>query len=603
MPHPPRQPIPAHTRAPIPAPADGAGESREVEWQLTAPDLGAVRRWLERHTFPEPVRIEPLPPQQLHDRYLDTEDWRVFRAGFALRLRDNEGHVDATLKGLHSAREDVADRREITEPLPAGKVKALARATGPVGGRVRDVAGKKPLRTLFDVRTSRQRFAVRSRDTASVLGEIALDEARFSRGDRHRRPMILTRVELEATGPDTTPLERLADRLRTECELHPASENKFAVGLRSASLEPPRTGRPDRGSEASGAVMDPSTRAGAFAAAALQRLLQDWQAHEPAARLGEGPEPLHKLRVTARRMDTVLTLFRACLPAGLRRSRPTLKRLRDALGTVRDVDIRLEAVNAYCGGLPESDRAALAPLLQYLGAERARARSAMLRALDATQTRQWFDSLAQQLAAAASPGPSRSARNAPALLVVPALIRKRYRKLRKCARRLTPESSMSEFHEVRIRAKKLRYALELIAPTYAKPARAMLTALQDFQSRLGTQHDADVTARYLTQLATKPPASFTAATLFTMGRMAERHAREAARIGGKVAKPWRRVHGKRWRTLRQRMQKLYDGTSKSSSRERSKATAGESGRGPRNHGNGKLSLSHGGLAFPGASGN
>src|SRR6185312_12747480 len=329
MPHPPRQPIPAHTRAPIPAPADGAGESREVEWQLTAPDLGAVRRWLERHTFPEPVRIEPLPPQQLHDRYLDTEDWRVFRAGFALRLRDNEGHVDATLKGLHSAREDVADRREITEPLPAGKVKALARATGPVGGRVRDVAGIKPLRTRFDVRTPRQRFAVRSRDTASVLGEIALDEARFSRGDRHRRPMILTRVELEATGPDTTPLERLADRLRTECELHPASENKFAVGLRSASLEPPRTGRPDPGSEASGAVMAPSTRAGAFAAAALQRLLQDWQAHEPAARLGEGPEPLHKLRVTARRMDTVLTLFRACLPAGLRRSRPTLKRLRD----------------------------------------------------------------------------------------------------------------------------------------------------------------------------------------------------------------------------------------------------------------------------------
>lgn len=344
--------------------------------------------------------------------------------------------------------------------------------------------------------------------------------------------------------------------------------------------------------------MDPSTRAGAFAAAALERLRQEWQVNEPAARLGEGPEPLHKLRVTARRMDTILTLFRACLPASLRRSRPTLKRLRDALGAVRDVDIRLEALNAYCGDVPEGDRPALAPLLQHLRSERVRARSAMLRVLDAAPARDWFDSLAHQLATAASSGPSGASRSAPALRLVPALIRKRYRKLRKCARRLTPESSMREFHEVRIRAKKLRYALELAARTYSKPADAMLTALHDFQSRLGTQHDADVTARYLTQLATDPPASFTAATLFIMGRMAERHAREAARIGGKVAKPWRRVHGKRWRALRTRMRELrheaHESNSKESRRGRDDAL--------RAQGNGKLTSAHGGPVFADPSG-
>src|SRR6185437_6561415 len=242
----PRQPMPAHSPAPHPARSNGGGDTREVEWQLTAPDLGAVRRWLERHASLDTLRIEPLPTQELHDKYLDTEDWRVFRAGFALRLRGKEGRADATLKGLRSAREDVADRREITEPLPTGRVTALARAAGPVCSRVRDIAGIKALRTLFDIRTSRERFAVRSRDTATVLGEIALDEARFPRGDRHRRPMVLTRVELEAAGPDSAPLERLVERLRTECELHPASENKFAVGLRSAALEPPRIARPDR---------------------------------------------------------------------------------------------------------------------------------------------------------------------------------------------------------------------------------------------------------------------------------------------------------------------------------------------------------------------
>ena len=597
----PRKLTPTDTPARPPARANGAGngnggEAREIEWQLTAPDLGVVRRWLERHPLLDQLRIEPLPTQQLHDTYLDTEDWRVFRAGFALRLRERDGHVEATLKGLRSAREDVADRREITEQLLTGRAKALIRATGPVGSRVRNVAGVKPLRTLFDLRTSRQRFAVRSRNGASVLGEIALDEARFSRGQRHRRPLVLTRVELEATaGSASAPLERLAERLRTECDLHPARENKFSVGLRSASLEPPRTGRPDQDVGSAGAVIDTSTAAGGFAAKALQRLLQEWQASEPAARLGEGPEPLHKVRVTGRRMRTVLTLFRSYLPGGFRRSRPTLKRLLDALGAVRDVDIRLEAVNAFRSGLSEGDRSALEPLVQHLGSERARARSAMLRTLDAEPTRRWLDSLPTLLTkAAASSGLSNSPGNTPALTLVPALIRRRYRKLRKCARRLTPESSIEEFHEVRIRTKKLRYALEVMAPTYSKPADEMLAALHDFQSRLGTQHDADVTARYLTQLAARPPAGFTAATLFMMGKMAERHAREATRISGKVEKRWRRVRGKHWKALHARMQELCDAAAASNGKKSGKDRL----IGPRSHGNGKLTSAHVDPHFP-----
>jgi triphosphatase len=568
MPSNPRQ-SPAPTAAP--AAANGAGDAREVEWQLTAPDLGVVRRWIEQHPRLDRLSIGPLPAQQLHDTYLDTEDWRLFRAGFALRLRAKAGHVEATLKGLHSARDDVADRREITERLsPQGGVKALAQATGAVGSRVRDVAGVKPLRTLFEVRTSRQRFAVRNGNPNASVGEIAIDEARFSRSNGHRRPMLLTRVELEATGQDSLPLEHLANRMRAECGLTRATENKFAVGLRSASLVPPRGTGPDRNPEpAAPPVMDASTRASDFAAAALRRLHEEWQANEPPARLGEGPEALHRLRVTARRMQTILGLFRAYLPASVRNSRPTLKGLLDALGLVRDADIRLEAVSAFRSSLPESERGGLDPLLQFLHSERARARSSMLRALDARRAREWLDTLPDQLARTQPPTTSASAstRNAAALTVVPDLIRRRYRKLRKAARRLTAKSSMAEFHEVRVRAKKLRYALEVIAPTYAKPANRMLTALHKLQSKLGTQHDADVIAHYLTQLAGHPPANFAAMTLFLMGRMAEQRARTAVRLGKKVAGPWRKIRGKRWKMLRSRMEKRQDDVPASSIRD------------------------------------
>ncbi|MFI4909989.1 MAG: CHAD domain-containing protein [Steroidobacterales bacterium] len=542
-----------HVTAPAKSAARAGGEAREVEWQLTAPDLAVVRRWLEQHSVLGELTIEPLPSQQLRDRYLDTEDWRVFRAGFALRLREKGAEAEATLKSLRSARDDVADRRELTEALPESRPQALAHASGPVGSRVCDVAGVKPLRTLFEVRTARQRFAVRTGNPAVDVGEVALDEARFSRGKGRRRPMLLTRVELEVIGPDSAPLERLAQQLRSECSLCPATENKFAVGLRSASLAPPRVAGPDREPAPPPAVIHASTRAGDFAAEVLRRLVLEWQANEPPARLGEGPEALHKLRVTARRMQTVLNLFRSCLPAGLRRSQPTLKGLLDALGVVRDADIRLEAANSFRRGLPEGDRAGLDPLLQHLQSERTRARTIMLRALDAKRTRDWLDTLPDQLTRAPLPTASVSARNAPALAVVPDLIDQRYRKLRKSARRLTRKSSIPEFHQVRVRAKKLRYALEVIAPTYGKPAEKMLAALHKLQSKLGTQHDADVISRYLTQLASRPPASFSAPTFFMMGRMAEVHARQAAHLGGKVERPWRKVRGRHWKALRARM--------------------------------------------------
>ncbi len=195
-------PAPAPALAPASAQAPpgthGAGErdqEREVEWQLAAADLGVVRRWLAQHPALDGLTIDRLSTQRLHDTYLDTPDWRIFRAGFALRLRDQQGKAEATLKGLRSAREDVADRRELTERLSDGGIRALARAPGPVGSRVRDVVGVEPLRTLFEVRTSRQRFAVRSLDPSQEVGEIALDEARFLPGDGHRRSTRLKRVE------------------------------------------------------------------------------------------------------------------------------------------------------------------------------------------------------------------------------------------------------------------------------------------------------------------------------------------------------------------------------------------------------------------------
>ena len=111
--------------------ADDEGR-REIEWQLSAPDLGLVRKWLSDHGSVHGLTIESRPTHTINDTYLDTEDWRLRRAGFALRLRDVPGRAEATLKDLAPASDCVRIRREFNEPLPSAEFEALAAGSGPV---------------------------------------------------------------------------------------------------------------------------------------------------------------------------------------------------------------------------------------------------------------------------------------------------------------------------------------------------------------------------------------------------------------------------------------------------------------------------------------
>src|SRR3984957_19285863 len=92
-------------------------DGREVEWQLACADLGSVQRWLSDHGTIDGLILEPRSTLQIFDTYLDTDDWRIHRAGFALRVPSESGTTEATLKSLHSASTEVADRRELSQPL------------------------------------------------------------------------------------------------------------------------------------------------------------------------------------------------------------------------------------------------------------------------------------------------------------------------------------------------------------------------------------------------------------------------------------------------------------------------------------------------------
>jgi len=301
------------------------------------------------------------------------------------------------------------------------------------------------------------------------------------------------------------------------------------------------------------AAVDASMSAGEVAFANLHGLLADWLRHEPGARLGQDPEALHDLRVTARRMDATLSLFAPYLPEGLVRARGKLKTLLRILGTPRDLDIQLGQLTQISPQLPEGERPALEPLLHHLESERARARARMLQALDSESTRGWIDTLR---ASVEEPSYAPSASSLSAAGVMPELVRGRFRKLRKAFRQLNALSSMEEYHAVRARAKKLRYTIEPASVIYGKPAGEMLRALRRLQDRLGTQQDAYVAKNRLLAIAADPPRGLPSQTLFLMGRLAERHSMAAAEARKPVEKAWRKVRGRRWRALRLKLEEL-----------------------------------------------
>src|SRR3984893_13096206 len=337
----------------------GRKDGREVEWQLACTDLGSVRRWLADHGTIDGLVLEPRSTQQIFDTYLDTDDWRIHRAGFALRIRSESGKSEATLKSLHSASAEVADRRELTESIENSESESIRQSVGPVGTRVHAVSGAHALLPLFEVRTSRQRFAIRREDESQQLGEIALDDTVISRP--HGEPQTsMQRVEVEALTEAHEPLQSLVKTLRNDCALEAASDTKYSQGLKSVGLAPAPA------PEFAPTAIDSSMPIADVSLANLRRYLGGWYLHEPGARLGDDPEELHDLRVAGRRLDAILRQFGPYLPASLVRIRPTLKKVLRTLGDARDLDVALLELEAFNCELSEADQANLEPLNQHL---------------------------------------------------------------------------------------------------------------------------------------------------------------------------------------------------------------------------------------------
>jgi CHAD domain-containing protein len=523
-------------------------DQREVEWQFDAVDLRPVRRWLEARPDGIPPALRPWRVEDLVDTYWDTDDWRLHRAGWSLRTRASGGAFEASLKSFAPAHDGRRDRREITEPLSGTGADTVREARGGVGERVRVLAGPRPLRPLFEVRTRRTVVSVIVGGRAAA--ELALDDTTIPLA-AGERPARIQRVEVEVGSDVPDEVRAFVDELRSACGLQPAASSKFETGLLATGLTP--LPPPDLGPT----EVDDAKSVGEVAFAVLRTHFIGLLEHEPGARLGEDPEEVHDMRVAIRRMRAAMTAFKDALPVRSEALRRELKWLATALGKVRDLDVQLEQVREWALELPAEDREALEPVLQMLGRRRSQARQQLLRVLDSRR----YERLTASLTSMLQRGPLRRSApsRTPALLAGPDLVTRRYRRMRKAGDPIDTESSPEALHGLRIRGKRLRYAAEFLQPVYGKPASGLIKRLTAMQDVLGLYQDAQVATEQVRRLAEEHGSDLPAQAVFALGRLAERYRLQAVEQRAMLPGVYRRIRGKSWKRLRRTMERRRAG--------------------------------------------
>jgi CHAD domain-containing protein len=542
----------------------------EVELKYRVGELAAAERLLSGDRVgPFAMGAGRTRSTQLEDRYVDTADGALGRAGFAVRLRQTGGETVVTVKSLARTQgpggsvrreelEGPADRVASPVDWPASDARAL----------VLEHAGDAPLVELVTVRQLRRKRQLRSEGSRV---ELSLDEVDVvSRG---RIVDHFVELEAELTKGDEDELGALGAVLDAEPTLRRASSSKFEAALaavdgeavngpmspeevvaREGSREAARVARPDAPREAPRLVVGktPGVTADDHIAEAGRKVMRFHLArmleYEPGVRAGVDIEAVHKMRVATRRQRAAWRVFGDAFRKGrTKRYRDGLRETARRLGAVRDLDVQLEAADAYRADMPVAEQRALEPLLAAWRQYRDDARVLLLRELDSPGFRRWVDDyidFVRTEGVAVVPvlpvQPHRVRDTAPSTIWAAYEGVRGYESVLRWA-------DVPTLHELRIASKWLRYSTEFVREALgadADPLIARVTALQD---HLGLMNDADVTASMTRTFLVEHAGDLSAPENAAIGRYLIDREKEVARLRRTIGATWRGVAGLRFR--------------------------------------------------------
>jgi CHAD domain-containing protein len=444
--------------------------------------------------------------------WLDTFDWRLYKAGLTLQFEQARRGGRLLLSkadGTPQAEQPVTGwprRPGLAEDLP----------DGPVRDRIIVLTSPRALLPI-----------VKAVSTVSVTRLLNADGKTVAR-------LITERVTVTAAAADTTAelpprlavaavrgypgqARRAAGLLADVPGVSHASQGLFTAALTALGRHPADY---TSGVDAEITATMPAPVA---VARLLLRLLDTLELNVPGVLRDIDTEFLHDLRVAVRRTRSAIKLLGEVLPADLARHYKTeFKWLGDLTTPTRDLDVHLLGFDAMTEQLVAASPADLEPLRAFLARRRAREFRRLAAALRGPRFRAIIQDWRKALLEIRDvDGPRRRRPTAAALALSTTGLS--FRRIAAQGSAITPASPPESLHDLRKRAKELRYLLEFFAPLHDPVAyRKVVSDLKQLQDCLGEFQDDEVQRHEIHTMADAMLAerAAPAATLLAMGEIA-----------------------------------------------------------------------------------
>ncbi len=452
--------------------------------------------------------------QRLESVYWDTIDLRLARWDSSLRHRPGEGWT-LHVPDLDSSRPPL--RFEGSSRRPPEAAVSLIRA----------YARRAPLQPVARLSTRRRVVPLLGDHADHPLLTLTDDEVSVLQG---RRVAARFRELSVVAGEDEAPLtgEVVARLSAAGAAVTPAVPNHLRALGPIASVP-----------EVAAPALASAPRAADVVKAVIAAAVTTLMRRDPGVRRGGDPEDVHQARVALRRLRSHLRTFEALVePEWSAQVRQEAGWLAGELGGVRDREVLLERLESEIGGLEYRDRRVAGDLTERLRTELKEARAELRAAFESDR---YLDLVELLLDAARYPRLTADA-SAPALEVLPALVRRPWRKLRRDVQALPPDPPDEALHHVRIRAKRARYAAEAAAVVVGAPAARFAKRAAALQTVLGEHQDSVVAREWIRGAAGRGGRAFAAGILYGIEYA---HAQEAR---GEWPGAWHKLQKRKLRT-------------------------------------------------------
>jgi CHAD domain-containing protein len=465
------------------------------------------------------------PASTVRRTWLDTFDWRLHRAGFALQ-RVERSRATGTLRLTRTTGDDVL---AVAAPPPAPTAARAAYPLdtvvppGPMRSLVEPVV---EMRALQPVAT--QRFVVRSyrvlNDDEKTVARVVIEHPA---GGRASSAGTGSRVSVVASRGYSAEAAATARIVAKVPGLTPSHQSMLAQALTA-------TGRTAGDYSSKLDIAMSREMPTEYAVRRIMRALLDAaQRNLPGVIAGTDTEFLHDLRVAVRRARSALKVTGEALPTEQADAASVaLKWLGDLTTPTRDLDVYLLGLDQLAAEVtaPGWNASQLGPFRDFLVAAQASEQVVLVRSLRSVRAKRAFAAwaavstggdLSDDPAATVTAGSRVGA-------VAKSAVTRAFKRVIKAGAAITAESPASDLHDLRKRCKELRYSLEIFGSLHnAVAQRALIDDLKKLQDCLGEFQDTEVQQHAIRTFATQMLAadSSSAATVeavMAMGRLADR---------------------------------------------------------------------------------